>query len=447
MSQITLPANLDAEVAVLGAILVANPELDTALTLGLTPEQFFRDAHRRVYRALLALTERKSALDLVTVKTELERTGDLEEVGVGYLANLVREGVRSTNLPHYIGLIQDTAMRRAVMQHCGAMLARAAAGEETAPAVLDAAVHGLLDISAQTQHGQLVEGPVLAGEAVAYLEELTRRRADRRVAGVSTGFIELDQMTDGFHPGQLVIVAARPSQGKSAIALQFALASASCAFFSLEMTRMELAIRELAVLGRVDGWAMRKGYLSSGESVRVSRALDALAESGVAIDDTPAISVAQLRAKARRRQVTRGLALIVVDYVQLMTAAVGKGRKDINREQEVASVARGLKAAAKELQVPVVALAQLNRATEQGREKEPTLANLRESGALEQDADVVMFVHRPDGQSVAKEGDVHLIVAKNRTGPIGTVPLRWYPSQTRFGERDEVSEPRQESFA
>lgn len=442
----TLPHSLEAERAVLGAILVDNVGLDVAHTAGLVADQFYRDAHQRIYRALVALGERKSALDLVTVMAELTRTGDLEQVSVSYLASVLSDGVRSLNLPHYVGLVQEAALRRAIMRHCRALLERAAAGEEPASTVLDQGVHGLLDISATTQTGQLVEGPALASEAVSYLEELTQRRAHRRVAGVSTGFVELDQMTDGLHPGQLVLVAARPAQGKSAIALQLALASESCAFFSLEMTRMELAIRELAVLGRVDGWALRKGYLSSGEQVRVSRALDALAESGVAIDDTPAISVAQLRAKARRRQVTHGLALVVVDYVQLMTAAVGKGRKDINREQEVASVARGLKAAAKELGVPVVALAQLNRAVEQGREKEPTLGNLRESGALEQDADVVLFVHRPDGQSVAKEGDAHLIVAKNRTGPTGTVHLRWFPSQTRFGEPSGEAAPLQESL-
>lgn len=447
MSEVSLPHDLGAERAVLGAILIDNRELDTAHTLALVAEQFFRDAHQRIFRAILALEGRRSALDFITVKAELERAGDLDEVGASYLASVIDGGVRSTNLRHYVGLIQAHAARRGVMLLCRRVLEQAAACEEAVSTVLDGAVHGLLDISQRTERGQLVEGAELAGEAIAYLEELAKRRSNRHVAGISTGFHALDQMTDGFHPGQLIIVAARPAQGKSAIALQFALASESCAFFSLEMTRMELAIRELAVLGRVDGWALRKGYLSAVEQHRVSRALEALAESGVAIDDTPGLSVAQLRAKARRRQVTHGLACVVVDYVQLMTAGVAH-RKDVNREQEVAAVARGLKSTAKELSVPVIALAQLNRAVEQGREKAPTLGNLRESGALEQDADVVIFVHRQDGQTVAREGDVQLIVAKNRTGPSGTVELRWYPSQTRFGDPETVErEPQQGAFA
>lgn len=446
--ELTFPHSLEAERAVLAAILVENDQMDAAQQVNLLPDQFYRDAHQRIYRALQALTERRTALDLVTVIEELRRAGDLDEAGgPAYVASLIDGVPRSMNLPHYVAIVQEQASRRALMRLTMAMTQRAAAGEESAATLLDEALQGLLDISSRRQVGQLVEGPQLAGEAISWLDEIVRRRADRRVSGASTGFLDLDQLTDGFQPGQLVIVAARPSQGKSALALQLAVASASCAFFSLEMTRMELAARELALLGRIDGWAMRKGLLSSHEHARLQSAINLIGESGVAIDDSPAISVAQLRAKARRRQITRGLALIVVDYLQLMTPARVEGRRETTREQEVAGLTRGLKATAKELQVPVVALAQLNRATEQGREKEPTLANLRESGAVEQDADVVIFVHRPDGQSVAKEGDVNLVVAKNRSGPTGTIPLRWYPSQTRFAEPAVVDEPQQGAFA
>lgn len=441
--RLEFPHHLDAERAILGAILVENSGLDTALTQGLTADQFFRDTHRRIYRALVALGERRSGLDLVTVKNELERTGDLEEVGVAYLASVIDSGVRSTNLAHYIGIVQEKALLRAIIQHARAVLTRAATSEEPATVVVDEAIGGFLALTQRTEHRHLVEGEQIAAEAIRYLDELADRRRGGSVSGVPTGFRELDDMIDGFQPGQLVVLAARTSEGKSALALQFALASTSCAFFSCEMERMELAVRELAVLGRVDSWALRRGYLSSSEQARLRTAITLLAESGVAIDDSPAITVSQVRAKARRRQVTRGLRLIVVDYLQLMTAELGR-RRESTREQDVASVARGLKAIAKDLQVPVVALSQFSRALK--ADETPTLAHLRESGEIEQAANVALLIHRADGQTAAQEGDVQLIVAKNRGGRKGTVTLRWYPSETRFADPPAM-EPRQESFA
>lgn len=440
--RLEFPHHLEAERAILGAILVENSGLDTALTQGLTAEQFFRDAHRRIYRALVALAERKSALDFVTLMAELERTGDMAEVGAEYLSTLISSGVRSTNLAHYVGLVQEQALRRAIMHHTRAVLARAAAGDEPADAVVDAAIGGLLALTQRTEQRQLVEGEQIATEAIRYLDELALRCRGGSVSGVPTGFRELDDMIDGFQPGQLIVLAARTSEGKSALALQFALASESCAFFSCEMERMELAVRELAVLGRVDSWALRRGYLSSSETARLQTAITLLADSGVAIDDSPAITVSQVRAKARRRQVTRGLRLIVVDYLQLMTAELGR-RRESTREQDVASVARGLKAIAKDLQVPVVALSQFSRALK--ADEAPTLAHLRESGEIEQAANVALLIHRTDGQTAAQEGDVQLIVAKNRGGRKGTVTLRWYPSETRFADPPSV-EPVQESF-
>lgn len=444
MSGATLPVNLEAERAVLGAILVDNLALDVAQQAGLVETAFFRVAHQRLYRVFVALAARRCALDAVTVIDELQRAGDLDEVGPAYLSALLSDGLRSANVAHYVALVQEYATRRALIHLARGVIEQAAAGEESAPAVLDGAVRGLLDIGAQTQRGELVESDRTAADVVAYLDELMTRRQDRQVAGVSTGFRELDDMLDGFQPGHLVIVAGRTSEGKSSLALQCAIASESCAFFSCEMERMELAVRQLAVLGRVDGWALRRGYLSSGEQVRLQQAMTRLAESGVAIDDTPAISVSEVRAKARRRQVTRGLRLVVVDYLQLMAAETSK-RRETTREQEVAGIARALKALAKELRVPVLALSQFSRALKPG--ETPELHHLRESGELEQAANVVLMIHRKDGQTVATEGDVDVIVAKNRGGRKGTVTLRWYPSETRFGELATVDEPRQGAFA
>lgn len=432
---LTLPQDLDAERAVLGAILVDNTGLHLAQSAGLTAEHFYRDAHRRVYRVLEALSARKSALDFVTVKYAL--AGDLDEVGVSYLAGLVDGGIRGMNLPHYVALVQETSQRRALITQARAVIEQALAGEETAARVIDDAVAGFLRIGEHRQAGQLVEGAQLAKDAYAYLEALQQRRADRQTAGTPTGFVDLDALLDGFQPGHLIVLAGRTSEGKSALALQFALASASCAYFSCEMERGELAIRELAVLARVNGWAMRRGLLSSREQAAVGRALDHLAEAGVAIDDTPAISLAQIRARARRRQVTVGLRLIVVDYLQLCAAE--SKRKDQTREQDVAGIVRGLKALAMELKVPVVALSQFSRALETG--KRPELHHLRESGEIEQAANVVLFIFRADGKTVADAGEVEIIVAKNRGGPKGTATLQWHPEQTRFADREAAYTP------
>jgi replicative DNA helicase len=425
-----LPHSLEAERAILGAILLDNQELDTALAAGLRPEDFYRDAHQRIYRAVLGLHARQAGFDLVTMKDALERSGDLEHVTVSYLASVLDGGVRTINMPHYLGLVQDAAARRALIREARRVIEQALAGEASAPAITDGAITRLLAVGQAGVSG-LVEGPDLAREAVAYLEELAERRRDGRTSGVSTGFVELDDMLDGLQPGQLIVLAGRTSDGKTSLATQFALASGSCAFFSCEMQRIELAVRQLAVLGRVDGWALRRGYLSRGESARVSEALSRLAECGVAVDDTAAITLAQIRARARQRQVRRGLRLIVVDYLQLLTADTGR-KRDTTREQEVTSVSRGLKAIAKDLQVPVLALSQLNRAAR--ADEEPTLSHLRESGAIEQDANIVLLLHRSGGQTAATAGDVQVIVAKNRNGRTGTVTLRWYPAETRFAD-------------
>lgn len=428
---VSYPHDLDAERSVLGAILIDPPMLVTAQD-AVAPSHFYRQAHRVMFEALQALAEAQQALDHVTLAGYLRDRGQLEMAGgPAYIGSLTDGVPRATNVEHYAGIVRDKAIRRELLRAAQGLLE---ASQSPAPVsdLIDAGIQSLVDLSGSASPGDLVAGPQLVKEAYAWLEEMAKRRADRRVAGVSSGLPGLDHMTDGFQPGELVIVAARPSQGKSAIALQFALAAdGPCAFFSLEMGRDQLAARAIALLGRIDGWAMRKGTLHKDEFARMSEGMERLSESCLWIDDTPRLSVSQLRSKARRLQITHGLSMVVCDYLQLMTPA-DKG-KDANREQQVAGLTRGLKATAKELKVPVIALAQLNRATEAGRDKEPTLANLRESGAVEQDADLVLFIHRQDAQTVAVEGDVRLLVAKNRTGPTGGVDLRWYPSQTRFG--------------
>lgn len=432
------PHSLDAERAVLGAVLVDNTLL-AAVQDKIQPEHFYRDAHQRIFRILLALGAKGSALDLVTVTEALGASGELDEVGPAYVADLVSSGLRATNIDHYAAIVRDKAIRRSLMLRAERLVADAKQADADVDRVIDAGIQSLVGLSGATSPGDLVAGGQLASEALRWLDEVSRRRGTREISGVPTGLPDLDQMTDGFQPGDLVIVGARPSQGKSALALQFALAAdGPCAFFSLEMRRDQLSARALATLGRVDGWAMRKGLLRKDEYERLQHALEQLGESGLAIDESAGLSVPQMTAKARRWQLTRGLRMVVCDYLQLMTPGTVKGRQGQNREQEVAGMTRALKMAAKELQAPILVLAQLNRGTETARDKEPTLANLRESGAVEQDADLVLLIHRPDGASVAVEGDVKLIVAKNRMGPTGSINLRWYPTQTRFGSAPMV---------
>lgn len=431
----TSPHNLEAERAVLGAILIDNPMLAEARQHVAGPH-FFRKAHQVMFEALEALAESKQALDYLTLIAYLKDRDQLELVGGPAYVGSLTDGVpRATNVEYYAGIVHEKAVRRSLMAQARQLVAEADSSESVSQ-VIDAGIQALVALSGDAAPGDLVGGLQLAKEAEDWLDEMARRRANRQVPGVSSGLPALDAMTDGFHPGQLVILGARPSQGKSAAALQFALAAEGpCAFFSLEMSRDQLAARAIALLGRVDGWAMRQGRLTRPEFDRMGEGFRQLRESKLWIDDTPRLSVAQLRSKARRLQITSGLSLVVCDYLQLMTPASSHGKRESNREQEVAGLTRGLKQAAKELKVPVIALAQLNRATEASRDKEPSLANLRESGAVEQDADLVLFIHRADGQSVSQEGDVKLIVAKNRTGPTGHVELRWFPSETRFGSK------------
>lgn len=427
---LVLPHNHEAERAVLGAILVNNDHLETAASL-LTEDAFLRDAHRRIWRALAALAARRVALDYVTVTDALRRSEDLEEVGGAvYLASLIDGIPAATNVSHYAGIVRDCATRRALMACGRQLIAAAATGQDEGAALIDTAVRDLIAINSGSQTGRLVEAAELSKEAYAYIERAQMARKEGRTLGVSTGFAELDALTGGWKPGQLVIVAGRTSQGKTALALQMALAAGSAAVFSMEMEAVEMAVRAVGVLGEVSSWAIGNGLVRDADFARVTMGLEALAASGLAVDDTAAITLTQLRARARRRQMTVGLKVIVVDYTQLMSPDGGR-RRDSNREQEVAGFARGLKAIAKDLQVPVIALSQLNRLAENER---PTLAHLRESGALEQDANAAVLIYRPDGQSVAKEGDVELILAKNRGGPQGVVKLRWYPDQARFAD-------------
>lgn len=423
--------NLDAERSVLGGILVNREQLDLARSI-VRAEDFFRVAHQQVFRAILTLAERKITPDIVTVADYLTQAGAIEDCGgVVYVASLVDGVPSSVNVPMYARIVKDHATKRALIAVAHQVIASASTTAAESQEVLDAAESALTSIAMQ-QATQLQGGAVLSSEASAFLEDVSARKSQQRLTGLTSGIRDLDALTDGFQPGDLIVLAGRPSQGKTALALQLALAcEAPAAFFSLEMRRAQLAVRALAWLARIDGWALRTGRLHSGDYAKVSDALTALAESGLAIDDASDLTVWQIRSKARRWRADHGLGLVVVDYLQLVTPPREKGAQR-NREQEVAKMSRAFKGLAKDLHVPVIVLAQLNRGVESRTDAVPKLSDLRESGAIEQDADIVLFLHRPSGASVKDEGEAHIIVAKHRNGPTGTVQTLWIPSQTRF---------------
>jgi replicative DNA helicase len=430
MSDLT-PHSLEAELAVLGAVLLDNSHLETARAL-LEPGDFFRTAHQTLYGAMCGLADRGVAIDHVTL---LEALGAAVE-GMGgaiYVYGLTDGVPRATNVEHYARIVRDKAARRQVIRLARQLETEAHASGSTAETLIDRAEAELTAIAASRTLGrELCGGPALVDAVRTWLDAQAARRM-HGLAGVSSGLPALDRMTDGFQPGDLVIIGARPSQGKTSLALQLALAAdGPVAFFSLEMGREQLAVRALALLGQVNGWSLRRGVLTADEYRRVDAALEALAARGLAIDDTAGLTPWALRSKARRFQVQqRGLAMVVVDYLGLMNPP--KLGKSANREQEVAAISKSLKALARELRCPVVALSQLNRDTAKSG-KAPTLADLRESGSLEQDSDVVLLLHRADLATVKDEGPAELILAKQRNGPTGTVDLWWVPQQTRFRE-------------
>jgi replicative DNA helicase len=429
----TLPHNLEAERSVLGAILLRNEALNHAAEY-IDAGDFFRDAHRLIFDKMVALSERGQAIDLVTLKEELARAGLLEQVGgPAYIASLVDGVPRSTNVEHYARIIKEKATCRNLIFAAGRISDLAYEGEQDADLLLDEAERAIFEIADDRVRSGFVPLSTLVHQSFQAIENLQERRG--LVTGVPTGFDELDAMTSGFQPSDLIIVAARPSMGKTSFTLNIAQhvgaqAGLTVGFFSLEMSKEQLFLRLLTSEARIDAHRFRSGYLSEQDYERLSHALNVLERSRVFIDDTASLGVLEMRAKARRLKAEHGLHLLIVDYIQLMQ---GRGRFE-NRQQELASISRSLKGLAKELNVPIVALSQLSRAPDARADHRPQLSDLRESGALEQDADVVLFIYREEQyeRNDQTEGIAEIIVGKQRNGPTGTVKLAFVKEHTRF---------------
>ena len=433
----TLPHNLEAERSVLGAILIHNDAFNAAVEV-IDSGDFFRDAHRRIFDKMVRLQERGDAIDLVTLKEELSRTGELDEVGgPAYISALVDGVPRSTNVEHYARIIKEKSTLRNLIYSANKILANAYDAEEEADTILDQAESAIFAIADKKIRDGFVSLKDLAETSLDTIEKLASRK--ELVTGVPTGFTDLDELTSGLQPSDIVIVAARPSMGKTSLVLNMAQhvgtkTDMTVGIFSLEMSKEQLFLRMLTGEARIDAHRLRGGFLGERDWGKLSQALGTLSEAKIFIDDTPSIGVLEMRAKCRRLQAEHGLNMVIIDYVQLMQ---GRGRFE-NRTLEVASISRSLKGLAKELRVPIVVLSQLSRASEQRSDHRPQLSDLRESGALEQDADVVIFIYREDQYAdknappTEAAGTAELIIAKQRNGPTGVVKLAFIREFTRF---------------
>jgi replicative DNA helicase len=431
-----LPQNLDAERSILGAILLDNHALNAAIE-NLKPEDFFLEQHRRVFNQMIALGENQQAIDLVTLTESLHRVGELESSGgAPYLAALADGMPRVSNVEHYARIVREKALLRNLIHATHNIQQRALEGEDGADTILDNAESSIFALAEDRVKAGLIPVKDIVRDNFERLEKIFRE--GKSITGVSTGYTELDKLLSGLQPSELLILAARPSQGKTALALNFAenisiRAGSPVAFFSLEMSKESLLQRLVASVAQIDAHKFRSGHLSREDWRRMTEALGTISNAPLWIDDAGSTSVLEIGAKARRLKREKGLSLVVVDYLQLIT---GRGRFS-NRQEEVSSISRGLKGLAKELQNPVLVLSQLTRAPER-EERGPQLSDLRESGAIEQDADVVMFIYRPHWSrmeaSPEERDQAEIQVAKQRNGPTDKVRFVFRSRLTRFEE-------------
>jgi replicative DNA helicase len=427
-----LPSNVDAERSVLGAILLDNAAYNQAAS-HLTPDDFFLDSHRRLFARIMGLADRSRPIDLVTLCEDLMQNSELEAVGgAGYISSLTDGLPRYANIEHYAKIVKDKALLRRLIQISNAITARCLEGAEEAEEVLDAAESMVLSIGEQRVREGFVHFGDIFRNSFKSIDALHDR--GKRVTGLETGFRAFDDLTRGLQPSDLIIFAARPSMGKTSFALNIAQHAAvrqkePVGIFSLEMSREALVLRLLCGEARVDSHKLSGGFASRDDWTRMAGALGRLAEAPIFIDDTPGLSITEVRAKARRLQAEHGLSLLIVDYLQLMS---GRGRSE-NRTQEISSISRGLKGLAKELNVPLVAISQLSRAPEE-RGGRPRLSDLRESGQIEQDADLVAFIYREEVSKPTEQnrGRAEIIIEKQRNGPTDTVHLAFLSKYTSF---------------
>ena len=428
------PHDIEAEQAVIGSMLTDKTAVSDSIEV-LKEEDFYREDNRLIYSAMLNLYNKAEPIDLITVKAELESMGKFEAAGgFEYIAGLPEKVPTTANALKYIKIVEEKSQLRKLISTANQIIELGYDPTEEVEDIMDAAEKKIFDLSqGKSEKGYTAIKDILV-ESVTQLEELYRRK--QHVTGISTGFIDLDYRTAGLHGSELILIAARPAMGKSAFALNIAAnaalrANTPVAIFSLEMSKEQMVNRILCSEAMVDSNKVRTGKLEDEDWAKIAEATGPISESGIYVDDTPGLSVMEIRARARKLKLEKNIGLIVIDYLQLVQ---GSSKKSSSREQEIAEISRSLKILAKELNVPVIALSQLSRAVEQRPDHRPMLSDLRESGSIEQDADIVMFLYRDDyyNEDSEKKGVAEVIIAKQRSGSTGTVDLGWLGSYTKF---------------
>ncbi|MEK4487861.1 replicative DNA helicase [Psychrobacillus sp. FSL H8-0484] len=428
------PHNQEAEQSVIGAIFLDPQALITAAEI-VMPEDFYRVAHQKIFQTMLRLSDQGKAIDVVTVTEELSSKKELEDVGgISYISEIANTVPTAANIGHYAKIVEEKSILRRLIRVATTIVEDGFTREDEVEALLSEAERKMMEVANRKNAGDFKHIKDVLVETYDNIEKLHTRKGD--VTGIPTGFRDLDKITAGFQRNDLIIVAARPSVGKTAFALNVAQNVATktdenVAIFSLEMGAEQLVMRMLCAEGNIDAQVLRTGALTTEDWRKLTMAMGSLSNAGIFIDDTPGIRVNEIRAKCRRLKQEHGLGMILIDYLQLIQ---GSGGSQANRQQEVSEISRSLKGLARELKVPVIALSQLSRGVEQRQDKRPMMSDLRESGSIEQDADIVSFLYREDyyDKETENQNMIEIIIAKQRNGPTGTVTLAFVKEFNKF---------------
>lgn len=434
------PQNIEAEQSILGGLLLDKEAWDQVSDI-ISAEDFYRPSHQKLFDAIANLHRNSKEVDIITVPDYLKSKGEFDQIGPDYIIQLVQNTITTANIATYANIVRERSLLRRLIQTCTGIVQKAYSQDfESVETFIDNVEGEIYKISESRESSGLIEAADIVFKSMEKIEQLYHQQAD--LTGISTGFNRLDQMTSGLHPGELTIIAARPSMGKTAFSLNIAQHAAlrqkkSVAYFSVEMSKESVMMRVLASEAKINLGDIRNGRVPDSAWPKLVAAASMISEAPLFIDDTSGVSPAEIRARCRRMKKQSGLDLIMIDYLQIMDLK----QKVESRERAVSEISRSLKAIAKELQVPVIALAQLNRSVEGRAEKKPMLSDLRESGSIEQDADVIMMLYREGYYDRADEGKAdhaEIIIGKQRNGPTGSVDLKWEPKFGRFADADEM---------
>lgn len=435
------PHSLEAEQSVLGAMIISKETINTAIEK-LYPEDFYKKANEEIFEAIISLFNRNEPVDIITLSEELKRRGTLEKVGgVAYLTDLTGGVATTTNVKYYCDIVKEKSILRRLIESCDNIMAKSYEGSESVNSIIEEAEKSIFDITQGRHNKGFAPIKDVLLDSFSRMEEMAAKEGE--LTGLTTGFIDIDNKLSGMQKSDLILLAARPSMGKTALGINIATnaaikAGAKVAIFSLEMSKEQLVQRMISAVAHVDLQKIISGRLNEDEWLQIIESMGPLSQTNIYIDDTAGISLTEMKAKCRRLKIEKGLDLILIDYLQLMQL---DGRAE-NRQQEISAISRGLKALAKEMECPVIALSQLSRAPELRSDHRPILSDLRESGAIEQDADVVMFLYRDEyyNQDSDKKNIGEVIIAKHRNGPTGNVELVWLKEFTKFVNKESNRE-------